>query len=368
MPWLPQSSAGSWHARMDEVVSDAAGESMAMAAESSLGHHEVARSVLDPEVLAHFDGSAGEGRTARRNIAAFDEYFLQLRTLGSIPDVETSVDSLGLHLPTPVAIAPIGSYDKAAADGCARVAQGAERTGSLLFVSQAARRSAAWWRDRTSAPLCWISYGSDVDKFAAEFASAEQQGFAAVGVTVDSPVPQQIGYRVPPSRDGSPRQGHAVTPEILERLRDRTSLKLVVKGIMTAEDARTALDCGADAIVVSNHGGRTLDGSCGSLDALPSIVREVGGSVEVLFDGGIRRGTDVAVALALGAKLVLVGRPVCWAVASGAEGVAGLINHLNAELSRVLSMTGVSNVAGLCRANLGRLGDVSMDDWRQRNG
>lgn len=316
-------------------------------------HHERAKALFSADALAHIDGVAGEGRTARRNLAAFDRFELTQRVLRESFEAETSITCLGVDLPTPVAVAPIGSYDRAVSDGSERVARGAGEIGSFLFVSQAARYEPSWWREQSSAPLCLIGYRSeDLSELSDLFDEAEDAGFSAVGITVDSPAPQQIGYRVPRSGDGSERSGRPVTPKDLSTLRERTRLPFVVKGVMTPEDAEIAVSCGADAVVVSNHGGRVLDGSASSLDALPRVVERVQGQTEVFFDGGVRRGTDVAVAIAHGADLVLVGRPVAWAMASGSEAVAGFLQHLTSELERVLIMTGTSDVSRLDAAVL----------------
>ena len=178
-------------------------------------------------------------------------------------------------------------------------------------------------------------------------------GFAAVGITMDTVKPVKIGDEVPLStKDGKPRKGHKSTPKDIEWMKQQVKLPVVVKGIMGADDARVAVNSGADALVVSNHGGRILDFNRSALEALPEVVDAVGGKVPVLLDSGVRSGGDIVKAMALGAKAVLIGRPVAWGVgAFGARGVERVFNIFAEEMQRVLVMTGV-----------GRARDVTKDD------
>jgi isopentenyl diphosphate isomerase/L-lactate dehydrogenase-like FMN-dependent dehydrogenase len=154
----------------------------------------------------------------------------------------------------------------------------------------------------------------------------------------------KIGDEVPLStKDGKPRRGHKSSPKDIEWLKQQLSLPVVVKGIMSAEDAHDAVNAGADALVVSNHGGRILDFNRAALEVLPEVVAAVGARVPVLLDSGIRSGGDIVKAIALGAKAVLVGRPVAWGVgAFGARGVERVFAILTEEMQRALTMTGVA--------------------------
>jgi hypothetical protein len=218
----------------------------------------------------------------------------------------------------------------------------------MLFVSHAARSNVSDWARATSAPLVFMGYlnrgREDVRQQAKE---AEQLGYAAVGLTMDGIQPTKLGDRFPLSaKDGQPRRGHPASPKDIEWLKGEVSLPVVVKGIMGAEDARIALDAGADALVVSNHGGRLLDYNRAALEVLPEVVEAVAGKVPVLFDSGIRSGGDVVKALALGAKAVLVGRPIFWGVAAaGLAGVERVFQILREEIRRVLVMTGTGSVS-----------------------
>ena len=147
----------------------------------------------------------------------------------------------------------------------------------------------------------------------------------------------------------------SLTWDDLPWLRGLASLPLVIKGVMTAEDARLAVEHGADGVVVSNHGGRQLDGVAGTLDVLPEVVEAVGGRAEVLLDGGIRRGTDVVKALALGARGVLVGRPCLWGLAiAGEDGVRWVLETLRKELELAMALTGAPSVDAISRATVAR--------------
>jgi isopentenyl diphosphate isomerase/L-lactate dehydrogenase-like FMN-dependent dehydrogenase len=188
---------------------------------------------------------------------------------------------------------------------------------------------------------------------------AEDLGFAAVGITMDTVKPVKIGDEVPLStKDGKPRKGHKSTTRDIEWMKQQVSLPVVVKGIMGADDARAAMNAGADALVVSNHGGRILDFNRAALEALPEVVDASGVKVPVLLDSGVRSGGDIVKALALGAKAVLTGRPVAWGVgAFGAPGVERVFAIFAEEMQRVLVMTGVARARDASKAILFR------DEW-----
>jgi isopentenyl diphosphate isomerase/L-lactate dehydrogenase-like FMN-dependent dehydrogenase len=181
---------------------------------------------------------------------------------------------------------------------------------------------------------------------------AQDLDYAAVGITMDTVKPVKIGDEVPLStKDGKPRRGHKSSPREIEWMKQQVSLPVVVKGIMGAEDAQIAVNSGADAVVVSNHGGRILDYNRSALEALPEVVAAVGAKVPVLLDSGVRSGGDIVKAIALGAKAVLVGRPVAWGVgAFGASGVERVFAVLSEEMKRVMCMTGVGSVGEIAKS------------------
>ena len=177
---------------------------------------------------------------------------------------------------------------------------------------------------------------------------AQDLGFAAVGITMDTVRPVKIGDEVPLStKDGKPRR------KDIEWMKQQFSLPVVIKGMMSAEDARTAVNAGADAVLVSNHGGRILDFNRAALEALPEVVDAVGAEVPVLLDSGIRSGADVFKALALGADAVTLGRPHVYGLAvAGREGVAEVVRNVVAELDLVMALTGTRTVAEIDRSRL----------------
>jgi tryptophan synthase alpha subunit len=228
-----------------------------------------------------------------------------------------------------------------------------------MFTSQAAKFDPKGWRNAAKSPLVFMAYMNRGKEEVSEYAkTAEDLGFAAVGITMDTVRPVKIGDEVPLStKDGKPRKGHQSTPKDIEWMKQQVKLPVVVKGIMGADDARMAVSAGADALVVSNHGGRILDFNRSALEALPEVIDAAGPKVAVLLDSGIRSGGDIVKALALGARAVLTGRPVAWGVgAFGARGVERVFAIFAEEMQRVLCMTGVARVRDASRGILFRDG------------
>jgi 4-hydroxymandelate oxidase len=279
------------------------------------------------------------GSSFKRNRAALNEICLRTRLLHGINDVDTTTKVVGVSLATPILAAPIAGSSV----DYAEVVQGCTRAGTMCFVGYPQPteviRSAA---DNADAKVGWIIKPlRDVQALARCFGVAEEAGCRAVGLDLDSAA-------------GLQQYTHAATwvldwsfkpVDELREIRGMTSLPFVVKGVLSVEDAELCIDVGADAIVVSNHGGHALDQTQAAIEVLPEIVDAVGQRMDVLMDGGIRHGTDVLKALALGAKAVLVGRPTIWGYnAGGAAGVARLFELLTAELVRAMKLTGVSDV------------------------
>lgn len=311
---------------------------------------ELARMRMPREAWEHFMGAAESRATLRRNQRAFGQFLFRQRIFHDVTDPDTSVELFGRRLTTPAFVAPIGSFSLIGDRAEREVAEGAGRAGTMLFVSHAAKPSVQEWAEATSAPLVFMAYlnrGKEDTSRCVHL--AESLGYAAVGATMDTVQPVKIGDRVPLStKDGRPRRGHPASPGDIEWLKREASLPVVVKGIMGAEDARIAVEAGADALVVSNHGGRILDFNRAAIEALPEVVQAVKGRVPVLFDSGVRSGGDIVKAIALGAKAVLVGRPIGWgAGAAGVEGVQRVIEILTEEIKRVLCMTGVGGVSAV---------------------
>ena len=302
---------------------------------------------MPPEAWEHVMGAAESGTTLRRNQKAFRRLLFRQRIFHDITDPDTALELFGRHLSTPALVAPVGSFSLIGERAEHHVVEGAGQAGTMVFVSHAAKSNVREWAEGASGPLVFMGYLSRGRAEVLEYARlAEDLGYAAVGLTMDVIQPTKLGDRIPLStKDGKPRKGHPASPKDIELLKREVSLPVVVKGIMGARDARIALDAGADALVVSNHGGRLFDFNRAAIEALPEVVEAVGERVPVLLDSGIRSGGDIVKALALGAKAVLVGRPICWGVGvAGAQGVERVIHILTGEVKRVLVMTGISAV------------------------
>jgi 4-hydroxymandelate oxidase len=318
-----------------------------------------ARARLDPVHWDFFAGGAGDERTLRANEEAFDRLRIVPRVLRATGPRDLRTWLFGAELAMPVLVAPTAFHALAHPGGEVETAAAAAAAETVMVVSMAATRPVEQIAE-AGGPL-WFQLYPQPDQAFTEFVvkRAEAAGCQALVVTVDSPV---FGRRerdlrngfldLPPGvvcenlRDGGGRvRSIAMDSQLgwdgIDRLRDCTGLPILLKGVMHPADARLALEHGVDGLVVSNHGGRQLDGVVSSIDALPAIVAAVEGRLPVLLDGGVRRGTDVLLALALGASAVLVGRPVIWGLAvAGAVGVREVLELLSAELDQALALAG----------------------------
>ncbi|MCG6497870.1 alpha-hydroxy acid oxidase [Kitasatospora sp. A2-31] len=344
------------------------------------GIERAARAQLPTEIWDFIEGGSGAERTLAGNREMFGHYALRPRTLVDVSACSTRTTLLGAELGLPVGIAPMAYHRLVHPDGETATARAAGRAGALLVAGIFASRTLEEIAAEAAGPL-WLQlyWLRRRDALAALVARAEAAGFAALMLTVDAPrIGRRLrdlrnGFAVPPEvravnldpgltaashRAGAGSSGiaeHALeqfdptlTWADLAWLRERTGLPLVLKGILTAEDARLAVEHGVDAVVVSNHGGRQLDGALPALAALPEVAAAVPPDLPVLLDGGVRTGTDVAVALALGARAVLVGRPVLWGLATGgADGVADVLGLLRDELEHALALLGRPTPADL---------------------
>ena len=318
---------------------------------------EIMRRRVPAEAWKHFNGAAETKATFHRNPRAFRQYLFRQKIFHDVAEPDISVELFGHTLPIPAITAPVGSFSLIGEDAEREVAQGGERVGAMMFTSQAAKFDPKGWRSAAKSPLVFMAYMNRGKEEVSQYAkTAEDLGFAAVGITMDTARPVKIGDEVPLStKDGKPRKGHKSTPKDIEWMKQQVDLPVVVKGIMGADDAHVAINSGADALVVSNHGGRILDFNRSALEALPEVLDAANGKVPVLLDSGIRSGGDIVKALALGAKAVLVGRPVAWGVgAFGARGVERVYNIFAEEMQRVLTMTGVARVRDVTKAILFR--------------
>jgi len=307
----------------------------------------IARQRMPAEAWHHFNGAAETRATFHRNPRAFQKYLFRQRVFHDVADPDISIELFGQSLPIPAITAPVGSFSLISENAESEVAQGTGQAGAMMFVSQAAKLDPRGWREASKGPLVFMAYMNRGKEEVGRYAKlSEDLGFAAVGITMDTVRPVKIGDEVPLStKDGKPRKGHSASPKDIEWLKKQVALPVVIKGIMGADDARTAVNSGADALVVSNHGGRILDFNRAALEALPEVLDAVGAKVPVILDSGVRSGGDIVKAIALGAKAVLAGRPVAWGVAAfGARGVERVYAIFNEEMKRAMCMTGVPRI------------------------
>lgn len=344
--------------------------------------HDAARHRLSTDAYDYYrSGALGEW-TLAENVAAWQRWTFVRRALVDVSAIDISTTVLGTPVALPVLVAPTAFHRLATPDGEVATARAALAAGTVMVNSTlstmpledvAATGVAGWFQ-------LYVFADRGLTRDLVDRAAAS--GFAALVPTVDAPT---IGIRYADQRnrfvlpDGmelanvaarlgasgsgtgsglrafSAQFDQSLTWSDIEWLVGLSDLPVVPKGIMTPEDARRAVDAGASAVVVSNHGGRQLDGDPGTADVVASIVDEVGDEVEVYVDGGIRRGTDVVRALALGARAVLVGRAVLWALASGGQaGVERMLTLLGDEVADTLRQLGVPRLADLDRTSVRR--------------
>ncbi|MFE1973924.1 aminotransferase class I/II-fold pyridoxal phosphate-dependent enzyme [Streptomyces hygroscopicus] len=332
---------------------------------------ERARTRLDPAVWDFIEGGAGDERTLAANRAAFDRVRLRPRVLTGTGEGDPSTTVLGRRWAAPVAVAPMAYHTLMHPDGETATARAAGAAGLPLVLSTFAGRSFAEIAAVAGSPL-WLQVYCFRDRATTRrlVERAADAGFEALVLTGDTP---RLGrrlrdlrndFRLPPhitpanlpadEADYSSPSEHGRTGldpsldwSVIAWLRSVSPLPVLVKGVMTAEDARCAIAAGADGIVVSNHGGRQLDGTAATLEVLPRIAAAVDGRCALLLDGGVRRGRDVLAALALGADAVLLGRPVLHGLAvAGADGAAGVLDLVLDELSEAMALTGTATAAG----------------------
>jgi isopentenyl diphosphate isomerase/L-lactate dehydrogenase-like FMN-dependent dehydrogenase len=323
-------------------------------------YERAAEEKLDPAAFGYFAGGANDEWTLFENLEAFNRWVLRPRVLVDVSGVNAATSVLGTEVSFPVLVAPMAFQGLAHPDGEQAMARGAAAAGTIMCLSTLSTVGIEEAADAAPDGARWFQlyWGPDRSKVQDLVERADAAGSRAIVVTVDLP---EVGRRERDLRTGfeAPAQLSDITDSSLtwrdlEWLRSHTSLPLLVKGILTAEDAALACEAGVEGVVVSNHGGRQLDGVAASLDALPEVAEEVGDRAEVLLDSGVRRGTDVVKALALGAKAVLVGRAPLWGLAvGGADGVEQILGLLRDEFELALALCGCASPAAVTRAHVG---------------
>jgi 4-hydroxymandelate oxidase len=343
-----------------------------------------ARRRLTPMAYAYIAGAAGDELTMRRNRRAFAAIRLRPRVLVDASHLDTRVELLGRQLDFPILLAPVAYHKLAHPEGELATVRGAGMAGAALIVSTYATVALEKVAKAAGGPLWMQLYVNPDRAFTRELVRrAEAAGYGALCLTVDSPVfgtrnrEDRAGFRLPAGAKmenlkalGKAVQEtvHAPADGVYSEIVDASlqwkdvdwlcsfaKLPVVLKGILAAEDARLAVEHGAAAIIVSNHGGRNLDTVPATIEALPSVIEAVQGRIPVLVDGGIRRGTDVLKALALGAQAVLIGRPYIWGLAvGGAAGVAEVVRILRDEFRSAMALCGTPSLARITREALWR--------------
>jgi 4-hydroxymandelate oxidase len=334
---------------------------------------ERARACMSHMAYEFVASGAADEHTLRWNREAFDRIRLRPRVLQDVAKVDTRVTLLGRELPFPILLAPTAYHRVIHPEGEIATARGAGAAAATFVVSMSTTTAVGDIARVATAPLWFQLYVQSDREFTRDVVrQAERAGCEALCLTVDSPV---IGARNRQTRAKFQLPRDVMTPHLydigrgkqaimdprrvavtwkdVEWLRSETKLPLLLKGILDAGDADRAVQSGVQGILVSNHGARNLDTAPATIDALPFVVERVAGRVPVLVDGGIRRGTDVLKAMALGAAAVLIGRPYCYGLSvGGAEGVRRVVGILRQELEMAMMLTGRASIQGIDRSLL----------------
>lgn len=351
-----------------------------------LDFEAIAREHMTPSAYDYYAGGAEDEVTLGENRQAFRRIAIRPRVLAGTATVATRVDVLGVTLPFPIALAPTAFNRLGHPEGEIAAVRAAGKAGTLMCCSTIASSSIEDIAAAATAPL-WFQLYVYRDRNVTRdlVARAEASGCRAIVLTVDTPklgrrerdmrggftLPKGIGirnlerYGTPDALSWSQSSSFTdyvhnlldagLTWEAVSWLRSITTLPVLIKGILTPEDASLALEHGASGIVVSNHGGRQLDGVMATIDALPAIASRVAGRVPILMDGGVRRGTDVFKAVALGASAVLIGRAYLWGLAADGEaGVSRVLEMLEHELTLTMALAGCPTIASITPAHVAR--------------
>jgi 4-hydroxymandelate oxidase len=334
-----------------------------------------AESLLEPTIWSYVAGGAGDEQTLRRNPQAWQDIRLAPRVLRDVSTVETDIDLLGTSLPHPVILAPTARHLAYGAGGELDTVAGAQAAGALYVQSSLGSTALAEVARAASGHPWWFQLYVQRDRgFTAELvAAAVDAGARALVLTVDTPTlgardrdqrdslglkagqPYPILAGVPLDVEDAPGHQRVYNPLLAPDITwddfawlvENAGVPVIPKGILRPDDARTAVAAGAAAVAVSNHGARNLDTVPGTAEALPRIVAAAG-DVPVIVDGGIRRGTDVAKALCMGARAVMIGRPYIWGLTThGAAGVQRVVEILHTELRMAMALLGAPRIEDL---------------------
>jgi 4-hydroxymandelate oxidase len=338
----------------------------------------IAKKRLSPMAWNYLSGGAADEITLRRNRTAFDTIRLRPRVLSDVSRIDSTLELLGVKMPFPVLLAPVGSQKMMHREGELATVRAAAASGVTVVASSFATTAIEDVARASTSPLWFQLYVHPDRGFTSELvARAVAGGCRALCLTVDTPVlgarnrEARTGFRFPrgmcyenlrslagraatPGHNESDKIAGIYSPGVdpslswsdLDWLRSLTKLPLVLKGVLSPADAKLAVERGLDGLIVSNHGGRNLDTVPATIEALPQVADAVAGRIPLLLDGGIRRGTDIIKALALGARAVLIGRPYAWGLAAnGADGIIQVIDILHREFLAAMALCGATNLA-----------------------
>ena len=330
---------------------------------------DVARGRLPKEEYDYIAGGATDEISVDRNRRAYASWALRPRVLRDVSALDLSTTVLGMKVNLPVLIAPCGAHKRAHPEGELATYRAATACGSALAVSANASASFEDLAKAANGNL-WVQLYPfrDREMTTEWLRRAEDLGYKAICVTLDSQWPPKRernirnnyrrtrGVNYPKGASQTPRPAGsagegsdpAATWKDLEWIKSETDLPVVAKGIMTGEDAEFCAEVGADGVIVSNHGGRHLDNTLATIEVLSEVVAAVNGKMEVLLDGGIRRGADVVKAIALGARAVFIGRPLFWGLAvNGEQGVVRILNILREEIEITMAKCGKPTIGSI---------------------
>jgi len=338
--------------------------------------HEVAKLTLMPGHYTYMALGTDSGGTLRANREGFEQFKLRVRRLVDGSNIDTSIELFNEQYPLPILIAPCGAQRAFHPEGELAVARAARSRGVEQILSTVSSSTIEDVNEARGRPVWFQLYTSpDWDETQERVKRAENAGCPVLALTVDLPASNRellARHR----RDTNPecQACHAADAGVIpplpmvgsgqistsflnwtyvDRLRDSTSMKLLLKGIVTAEDANLAVDHGVDGIIVSNHGGRSEDSGRGTIECLPEVVEAVNGRVPVIIDSGFRRGTDIFKALAIGADAIAIGKPYLWGLGSfGQAGVETVLDILARELEIVMRQAGTPRIADINRNHI----------------
>lgn len=330
---------------------------------------ERARAVLDAETWQYLEAGTDDGVSVEWAADAWQRLPLHPRILRGVTETNLATQALGVPISLPVMIAPNGRATRYCADGELALLRGAQAAGTLAVLPSSVIPSLGSLRARSPAQPVWqqLYMSADRETMREMLGTIRDAGASAVVLTVDlipdgrtaPPAPKPASWERP-AAEAPPRALYSgASIDDLAWLCGEAGLPVLVKGVLRGDDARLCVEAGAAGLIVSNHGGNQLDTAVNVVHALPAVVAGAAGRAEIYVDGGIRRGTSILKALALGARAVLVGRPVSYGLAAaGADGVAAMISLLGAELQRSMRLCGVHSVAEVEPSLVARSSDI----------